>query len=240
LTLLPAETDRVWRFLREQPALAGFVLGGGSALALHIGHRLSEDLDFIYPHVELPRNRLDALRRAAAARGFEFTANDSEAAIEEFAVAGMELHDFQQDFLVDREVKVSFFAADEPLRRILAPGAGFGESVRLATLSECFRAKSIVSAVRSKSRDWLDLYLLMREHGFSIQDYRRAFIDAGIPGQCDAGLTRMCNGVVPRDDEGYQHLLANPPTLAAMTEFFIAQRDQLEIETAAEAKKRNS
>ncbi len=223
-----------------QPALAGFVLGGGSALTLQIGHRLSEDLDFIYPHVELPRNRLDAMRLAATAGGFEFTANDNEAAIREFAIAGMELRDFQQDFLVNREVKVSFFAADEPLRRILAPGAGLGESVRVATLSECFRAKSIVSAIRSKSRDWLDLYLLMREHGFSIRDYRQAFIDGGISDQCDAGLTRLCSGVLPNHDEGYQNLLANPPTLASMTEFFVAQRDILEVETAAEAKKRSS
>jgi hypothetical protein len=237
--LLPAATDRVWSFLRAQPALAGFVLGGGSALALQIGHRLSEDLDFIYPHVELPRNRLDALRRAAAAGGFEFTANDNEAALQEFSISGMELHDFQQDFLVNREVKVTFFAGDEPLRRILAPRADLEEQVRVATLSECFRAKAIVSALRSKSRDWLDLYLLMREHGFSIHDYRQAFIDAGIPEQCDAGLARLCSGVAARDDEGYQHLLANPPAIAAMTEFFIAQRDLLEIARAAEAKKRS-
>ena len=140
---------------------------------MQIGHRLSEDLDFVYPQVKLPRKRLDALRHAAAAGGFEFIANDNEAALQEFTVSGMELHDFQQDFLVNREVKVSFFAADEPLRKILALSADPKERVHIATLSECFRAKALVSAVRSKSRDWLDLYLLMREHGFSIHDYVR-------------------------------------------------------------------
>jgi len=236
--LLPAETERVWGFLRIQPALAGFVLGGGSALALHIGHRISEDLDFIYPHIRLPRNRLNALLRAAAAGGFEFAPNDNEAALEEFIIAGMELRDYQQDFLVNRKVKVSFFAPDEQLSNVLAPSAGLEEPVRVATLAECFRTKAIVSAIRSKSRDWLDLYMLMREHGFSVRDYRQAFIDAGIADQCDTGLARLCSGVAARDDEGYQDLLPNPPTLAAMKEFFIAQRDSLEIARAAEAKKR--
>jgi hypothetical protein len=39
-------------------------------------------------------------------------------------------------------------------------------------------------------------------------------------------------------NEGYTHLLSNPPTLAEMKAFFVAQRDQLEIELAAEAKRR--
>jgi hypothetical protein len=60
-----------------------------------------------------------------------------------------------------------------------------------------------------------------------------------ISDQCDAGLARQCSGVAARDDEGYQHLLDNPPTLAAMTEFFIVQRDVLEIARAAKAKKRS-
>jgi hypothetical protein len=33
--------------------LAGFVLIGGSALALHIHHRISEDLDFAWPYGQL-------------------------------------------------------------------------------------------------------------------------------------------------------------------------------------------
>jgi hypothetical protein len=37
-----------------------------------------------------------------------------------------------------------------------------------------------------------------------------------------------------RDDEGYVHLLKNAPSLEEMKAFFIGQRDQLEIEAAAE------
>jgi len=55
--LLPAETERVWNFLKGQSALTSFVLVGGSALAMRIQHRLSEDLDFAWlePNVhEIP------------------------------------------------------------------------------------------------------------------------------------------------------------------------------------------
>ena len=230
--MLPAATEKVWNYLKDQPALAGFVLGGGSALALLIRHRLSEDLDFIYPQVRLPAQRLDALRQEAAAAGFDFVPNDDEAALQDFAASGMELHHYQQDFVVNGSVKVSFFAPDEPLRKILSPAS---DKLRLATLPECFKAKCLVSAVRSKTRDWLDLFLLMRDHGFTISDYRAAFVEAGIPNQCDAGLTRLCSGVPGADDEGYQQLLTNPPTLAEMKTYFISQRDKLEVETVAAA-----
>ena len=36
----------------------------------------------------------------------------------------------------------------------------------------------------------------------------------------------------------FLNFLSNPPTLAEMKAFFVAQRDQLEIELAAEAKRR--
>ncbi len=144
--------------------------------------------------------------------------------------------DYQQDFLVNGEVRVSFFAADEAQQKALAGPAQ--SQVRVATLPELFKTKCLVSARRSKTRDWLDLYLLMREHGFTIRDYQAAFQHAGGAAQCDIGLARLCSGVPQRDDEGYAHLLPNPPTLDEMKAFFVEQRNKLEIETAAEAARR--
>ena len=59
--MLPPETARVWDFLKTQTALAGFILIGGSALALRLGHRRSEDLDLACPEPRLPLRRLEAL-----------------------------------------------------------------------------------------------------------------------------------------------------------------------------------
>lgn len=231
--MLPPVTEKVWSFLKDQPALAGFVLVGGSALALTIRHRLSEDLDFATSEIRLPRQRLEALRRRSEEAGFVFEHDDDEAAAQEFLLGGMELHDYQQDFLVNGTVNVSFFALDEAQRKVLA---GRNESkVRVASLAELFKTKCLVSAVRSKTRDWLDLYLLMRDHGFTIHDYQAAFREAGSPAQCDIGLTRLCSGVPQRDDEGFAHLLKNAPALEEMKTFFVEQRDKLETEIATQA-----
>lgn len=233
--MLPPKTEAVWNFLKEQPALAGFVLVGGSALALRLQHRLSEDLDLAYPGERLPRRQLDALRRGAEAHGVNLERQDNEAALHEFSDGGLELHDYQQDFLANGAVKVSFFAPDAPLKKLLA-GAPEAKA-RVGTLSEVFKSKCLVSAVRSKTRDWLDLFLLLRDHGFTIQDYVAAFHEAGAESQCDIGLSRLCSGQPQRDDEGYVQLLPNPPTLEQMTAFFRQQRDQFEIQKAAERKR---
>lgn len=231
--MLPPQTEKVWQFLRAQPALAGFVLIGGSALALRIQHRLSEDLDFAFHSAQLPRVQLRSLLVAARASGFNFTLDDDAAAVQEFAAGGLELHDYQQNYLVDETVKVSFFAPDEPLRKLLAPPDS--SAPRLATLPEIFKTKCLVSALRSKSRDWLDLFLLLRDHGFTMQDYAAAFREAGVESQRDISLQRLCSGTPQRGDEGFAHLLQNPPSVEEMKIFFPAQRDQLEIALASEA-----
>ena len=44
--------------------------------------------------------------------------------------------------------------------------------------------------------------------------------------------------MLPRDTEQVWNFHLNPPTLAEMKAFFVSQRDQWEVELAAEAKKR--
>jgi hypothetical protein len=231
--LLPPETERVWNFVKRQPALTGFVLVGGSALAIRIAHRRSEDLDLAYPQNQLPRVRLEAFLRVASEGGLNFVRNDDPAALDEFIQGGLELHDFQQNFLVNGEVKVTFFSPDNALGKVMA--APPEPTVRVASLGELFRAKCLVSALRSKTRDWIDLYVLMREHGFTIQDFASAFNEAGAELQRDIALSRLCSGVPQRDDEGYTQPLKNPPSLEQIRTFFIEQRNRLEISSAAEA-----
>lgn len=191
--MLPPATEQLWNYLKDHPTLAGFVLVGGSALALRIRHRLSEDLDFIFLQPNLPAERLGALCRQAREAGFDFQPNDDEAAVEHFAPGGLELHDYQQDFLVNATVKVSFFVSDDSPKNIFSKQNE--TKVRIASLSEIFRSKALVSSVRSKTCDWFDLYLLMRDHGFTIRDYQTAFQEAGILSSCEIGLARLCSGV---------------------------------------------
>lgn len=228
--MLRPDTERLWHFLREQPALGGFLLIGGSALALHLRHRLSEDLDFVSLEAKLPHARLGALLRAASQAGFNFQPNTDPTAAEEFLNAGLELADYQQDFLVDGGVKVTFFAADAPLKAVLSPANS--AAPRVAALDELFRAKSLLTAARARTRDWFDLYVLLRDHGFTLADYHAAFVRAGIPQQFDLGLNRLCSGVPAKADEGFEQLLADAPTPTAMRDFFRQLRDHYECQAA--------
>ena len=236
--MLPPETEAVWEFVKTQPALGGFVLIGGSALALRLGHRRSEDLDLACLERRLPRPHLEALLLLARNHGLRFDRDDDEVTLQYFIQDGLELHDFQQNFVAGGGVKVSFFTADDQLRRVLT--APREATPRVATLEELFNAKCLVSALRSKTRDWLDLYLLMREHGFTIQQFAEAFRRAGAENQCDTALARLCSGIPQKDDEGYAHLLAAPPSLPEITAFFQEQRNRLEIEKASQVKRRGS
>jgi len=238
--LLPPETERLWEFVRQQPALSGFVLIGGSALALRIHHRLSEDLDLVWLEQRLPRARLEVFLNNAFAAGFDVKRHDDEAALHEFADSTLELHDYQQDFLANGKTRISFFTPEPPLKRILAWSKDTETGARIASLAELFKAKCLVSALRSKTRDWVDLYLLMRHHGFGLGDYRAAFIEAGVPDEFEIGLGLLCSGIPQKDDEGYAHLLPNPPTVEEIASFFKAERDRLEIDLAKGKHKPNA
>ena len=235
--MLKPETERVWAFLKEQPALMGFVLLGGSALALHLHHRFSEDLDFAFLAERLPRPRLDALQRAAAESRLDFEANDDPTAQHEFDNGGLDLRDYQQDFLVNRIVKVSFFTPDRPLLAVLEHQSE-SRGPRLASLGELFNSKSLLTASRSKTRDWFDLYVLMRTCGYSMANYHEAFGLAGVPDQAAGGLQRLCAGKPQASDEGFAQLTSNPPSVEEMQGFFRAERDRFERSEAAQARRK--
>lgn len=216
---LREDTGRAWEFLRPHAALTGFVLVGGTALALHIGHRLSEDLDFVYGDLRLPRGRINALKRAGLETGFPFTAIDEPNAIEEFELSGMDLLDYQQNYLMGGSVKTTFFCPDPEI--LLPLGAGALRGPRVATLDEIFAMKCLVVADRSKTRDWFDdLFTLMHDHGFTPAQFEQVFVTSRVPQKMEIALTRLMSGRPHELDEGYDALLANPPTLVEMSEFF--------------------
>lgn len=228
---LREDTERVWRFLAQHPALTDFILVGGTALTLHIGHRLSEDLDFALGELRLPRARIQALQRAGLESGFPFVANDEPRAIEEFEISGMDLLDYQQNFVVAGTVKVTFFCPDPDARIHL--GAGARRGPRVATTDEIFAMKCLVAADRSKTRDWFDLFTLMRDHGYSPADFEGVFAASGVPQKMEIALSRLTAGRPHVLDEGYESPLPNPPTLTEMSQFFREVADEAHAAAAA-------
>jgi predicted nucleotidyltransferase component of viral defense system len=231
--MLRPDTQKLWTHLQSEPALKGFVLVGGTALAMHLHHRLSEDLDFMYLGKKLPKGQIDALKRRALDEGFEFMPNDSPAGVEEFINAGLDFGDYQQDYMVNGTVKVTFVAPEPENARQLEPVESPGP--RIASLAEIFRLKCIVTAERSKTRDWFDLYLLLQQAHFEPIEFLRAFERAGAPRKYDIAMMRLCSGKPGLDDEGYASLLDHPPTLKEMQRFFLGIRDRIEKDAARQA-----
>ncbi len=61
LELMPMATRNNFARLKNDHRLEGFTLVGGTALALQIGHRISEDLDFNIFGQKLPIGRIDSI-----------------------------------------------------------------------------------------------------------------------------------------------------------------------------------
>jgi hypothetical protein len=228
--MLRPDTERLWHFLQRQASLGGFVLVGGTALSMHLDHRISEDLDFMIPAAKLPRHAIDGLRRLSHASGFNFVPNDSPESLAEFEDTGMDYHDYQQDYVVGGVVKLTLVAPDPEVNMLLRAGAP--DRPRVASLEEIFRLKCIACANRSKTRDWLDMYVMLQRGLFQPLDIYRTFELAGVPAKFDIAMARMCSGKVALLDEGYESLLAEPPSVADMQAYFKRVRDEVEVGVA--------
>lgn len=236
--VMPPDTATLFAEIRENPLLNPFILIGGTALSLHIGHRVSEDLDFITPLPKLPRAALKELERELAASGHQVTHVVQPEAYEEFQNAGLDLSDSSQDWIVDHSVKLTFFVAESQHAKLLAqtdPGRGKIDGFRIAAFDELCRLKATVTASRSKSRDWLDLFILERDHNFGMVEWKEAFDRAGLtPMHFEIALNRICHGSPSPQDEGYSSLLKSPPTIEEMQSKFRILRQAYEIHLAKE------
>lgn len=227
---LRPDTQAVWERLSEDSRLAGFVLIGGSALTLRLGHRVSEDLDFAYTGDTLPRRRLKLLLEDLQSQGIEIEPMPNLAAEEEFIDSGLELSDYQQDYLVAGSVKVQFIRLDNEKTACLH--GGHNQPLRLATLDEIFETKALVCAERSKTRDWFDVYVFLTRYGYTMADFRRTFEKVNHLSAFDSACHRMERCTPHPEDEGYQHLLDHAPTLEEMSAFFSAEIAKLQTDMA--------
>ncbi len=231
VSALRPDTAALWQVLQHPdvaPLLRGFVLIGGSALTLRIGHRVSEDLDLAYPEKKLPASRIPRLIDVLAHHGVECVRQHDVAAEEEFLEAGLDLADYQQNFVAQRSVKLTLVSLDQPARTLI--GGDVASPLRVATLDEIFKTKALVCADRSKTRDWYDLHTLMTEHGYSIADLHNAFVESGQPSKYDIAKSRMKSGRPGASDEGYLQVAGrSKPTLDAMRDYFEAGFREFEV-----------
>lgn len=142
LDILPAAQRRLWDELGSTPK--DFVLYGGTALALRLGHRISEDFDFFSSRSFAAADLLRSIPYLKAAR----------------------VDQFQPDTLtcaVDRggEVKISFFGGLDNLKRVADPEPSPGTGLPVASLLDVAGMKCRVVQVRAAYKDYFDIATLL-------------------------------------------------------------------------------
>jgi Nucleotidyl transferase AbiEii toxin, Type IV TA system len=137
LSVLPAEQRQLWDELGQ---LSGsFVLFGGTAVALHLGHRASVDFDFISMASFDPDELYASTPFLKESQTIQKAPNTLTC-------------------LVDRggKVQVSFFGTPA-LRLIRPPLVARSNNVRVASLTDLAGMKAAVVQKRAEAKDYVDL-----------------------------------------------------------------------------------
>jgi predicted nucleotidyltransferase component of viral defense system len=146
--------DAIIEQVAQMECIKPYILCGGTALAMQIGHRKSEDLDFKMwrkSKTEKPEVNWNAIEK-------ELTEKVGE--IENFNMLGFD----QVEFLV-KGVKFSFFVSDN-YSPVTSPIEYLG-NIRLADIEAIMAMKMEVMLRRMKFRDYYDIYCILRK-GYSI------------------------------------------------------------------------
>jgi hypothetical protein len=141
LDILPAPQRRLWKELTSVPP--EFVLYGGTAIALHLGHRESVDFDFFGNATFDP---------AKLATEVPFMANAEITQREPNTLRG----------ILDRggAVKVSFFGVPR-IPRLVTPHEAADNGLKVASLLDLAGTKASVVQARAETRDYIDIDALM-------------------------------------------------------------------------------
>lgn len=242
---LPEKTRSLFDRLIEEPLTRGMTLVGGSALALQIGHRMSEDLDFAVFGPHLPAARIDALMAGLEKEGRVVSLLTPQSSIERFKInTGKRLLDYARDYVVDG-AKMTFFArgagegvTQEQLDWLsAAPRAHSGKGFDVLGVEGVFAMKALLLADRARSRDLFDLMALIQGHGYTL-DQALGFVKklAPIERRDIERHKAVMTGAIPLDpeDEGFESIGVKMP-MEDIYAFFEEQIAGLERSLAREA-----
>lgn len=141
--LLPA-TARVIEKIREATFLSAFYLSGGTALALHLGHRESEDLDFFTASTFDPQHLQAQVRSYGQLEGVEIAEGTLNAFLD--------------------TVKLQFLNYPYP---VLEPWSNW-QGISVSSTLDIACTKLITISMRGSKKDFVDLYFLLKH--YSLQE----------------------------------------------------------------------
>jgi len=137
LSILPGPQKQLWVELRDTPKT--FVLYGGTALALRLGHRQSEDFDFFSNKSFQPTSLRTSIPYLKHAEMTQFQENTLTA-------------------IVDRNgpVKLSFFGS-LGIKRVQDPDIVEENGVQIASMLDLFASKLKTIQVSAEQKDYRDI-----------------------------------------------------------------------------------
>lgn len=141
LEILPAAQRALWTELAAIPA--EFVLCGGTAIALQLGHRQSLDFDFFGSRSFDPAQLYSTVPLLNGSTVLQQAANTLTCRVER-----------------GDPVIVSFFGVPN-LRRVAAPLIAHDNRLRVASLLDLAGMKAAVVQQRAEAKDYIDLHALL-------------------------------------------------------------------------------
>jgi hypothetical protein len=143
LDILPPPQRRLWDELAAIPA--EFVLYGGTALALHLGHRQSMDFDFFGNRPLDPMLLVPAVPFLAGAIVTQRAPNTFSCTVDRGGV-----------------IQVSFFGLPD-LPRLAPPLIAPDNGLQVASLLDLAGTKASVVQVRAEAKDYIDIDALLND-----------------------------------------------------------------------------
>jgi len=143
LDVLPTPQRRLWGELVAIPS--AFVLYGGTALALQLGHRQSLDFDFFGERPFDPMELVSAVEFLADAVITQVEPNTLSCSVDRGGA-----------------VKLSFFGVPR-MPRLLPPLIARDNNLRVASLLDIAGTKAAVVQVRAEAKDYLDIDALLKD-----------------------------------------------------------------------------
>jgi hypothetical protein len=155
--ILPPDTAATWDVIGPLVP-PGAYLGGGTAIAVYLGHRVSRDLDFFFHHGSVDLDELT--RRLATAGPFAVTERAPGTLNGVFSAT-----------------KVQFLHADEGCPQHLLEPPEEVDCLRVAQLSDLMAMKLKVVGDRGELRDYFDLMIIEQRAGRTVDEGLALFIE---------------------------------------------------------------
>ncbi len=177
---LPPDTAATWRAIAPLVPPNAY-LGGGTAIAVHLEHRTSRDLDFFFHNGSV---NLDELARKLAAAG-------------PFAVTDRAPGTLNGVFSATR---VQFLHADEARpQHLLEPPREF-DGLQVAQISDLMAMKLKVVGDRGELRDYFDLMTIEQRTGRTVDEGLALFLERFQPEYPDQAVNHIVLGLGYFDD----------------------------------------